>query len=235
MRVRAELHEFGFAIVDPALEPAAVDLMVRELGELDESLLRSGRGGSRNILQRAPAVLRILSHPVLSSIVRSALGPGAFAVKGILFDKHPGANWKVPWHQDLTVAVQQQADVEGYGPWSIKAGVVHVQPPVQVLERMVALRIHLDDCGDTNGALRVLAGSHRHGQIAGQSIRAAQQRYPEVTCPVTRGGILVMRPLLMHASSSAGTARRRRVLHLEFAACELASRLTWFERWPYAA
>ena len=84
-------------------------------------------------------------------------------------------------------------------------------------------------------SLRVLPGSHRHGEIAGQSVRSARERYPEITCSVSRGGILAMRPLLVHASSSAESATQRRVLHLEFADCELASRVTWFERWTFAA
>ena len=233
MNVRAELDERGFAIVDPALEPEVVDQLVHELAPVDDALRSSKRGGVRDVLRRAPGILRIMRHRTVSRVVLSALGPGAFLVKGILFDTHPGANSKVPWHQDLTVAVQARTEAAGYGPWSVKAGVVHVQPPMQVLERMLAVRVHLD--GQGNGALRVLPGSHRHGEVAGQSVRAAQERYPEVNCSVSRGGILAMRPLLVHASSSASTAARRRVLHLEFAACELSPRLAWFERWQYAA
>lgn len=235
MSVRTELDESGFAIVDPGLDPRAVDMLLHLLEPIESTLQGAGRGGARDILRRVPAVRKVLSHPLLSSIVRSALGPEAFAVKGILFDKHPGANWKVPWHQDLTVAVQARAEAAGYGPWSVKAGVPHVQPPVHVLESMLAVRLHLDDCRESDGALRVLAGSHRHGQIAGKSIMAARERYREVVCSVARGGILAMRPLLLHASSAAETATRRRVLHLEFAACELTSRVKWFDRWPYAA
>ncbi|HUD73373.1 MAG TPA: phytanoyl-CoA dioxygenase family protein, partial [Dongiaceae bacterium] len=156
-------------------------------------------------------------------------------VKGILFDNHVGANWQVPWHQDLTVAVRARVEMAGYGPWSVKAGVVHVQPPIEVLERMLTVRIQLDGRGQSHAALRVLPGSHRHGQIAGHSVRAARERYPEVSCAVARGGILALRPLLVHASLSAQTAARSRVLHLEFAACELTSPVAWFERWRYAA
>ena len=235
MSVRTELDESGFAIVDPGLEPRAVDMLLHILEPIERTLQSAGRGGARDILRRVPDVRKVLSHPLLSGIVKSALGPEAFAVKGILFDKHPGANWKVPWHQDLTVAVQARAEAVGYGPWSVKCGVPHVQPPVHVLERMLAVRLHLDDCREPNGALRVLDGSHRHGQIAGKSIMAARERYREVVCSVGRGGILAMRPLLLHTSSAAETATRRRVLHLEFAACELASQVKWFDRWPYAA
>ena len=235
MSVRTELDQSGFAIVDPGLEARAVDMLLHTLEPIERTLQEARRGGARDILRRVPAVRKILSHPLLSSIVRSVLGPGAFAVKGILFDNHPGANWKVPWHQDLTVAVQARAEAAGYGPWSVKAGVTHVQPPMHVLERMLSVRLHLDECRESNGALRVLPGSHRHGQIAGKSIMAARQRYQEVVCSVARGGILAMRPLVLHASSAAGTATRRRVLHLEFAACELTSQVKWFDRWQYAA
>jgi len=234
MSVRLDLEAAGYSVVDSALEPELVDQLVDQLAPLDPVLRSSGRGGLRNVLRLAPSVLRIMQHPVISDIVHSALGAGAFMVKGILFDKHPGSNWNVPWHQDLTVAVRERTVAAGYGPWSVKAGVIHVQPPVPILERMLAVRLHLDDCGDSDGPLRVLPGSHRHGEIAGQSLRAARERYPEVTCPVARGGLLAMRPLLLHASSRAATATRRRVLHLEFAACELAGRVTWFDRWQYA-
>ena len=234
MNLRTDLEESGFATIDPGLEPGVVDRLLLALGPIDR-VQSAGRAGARNVLRRVPEVRQILGHPALARVVTATLGSGAFAVKGILFDKRPSANWSVPWHQDLTVAVRAQAEAAGYGPWSIKAGVPHVQPPVQVLEHMLVVRIHLDECGVSNGALRVLAGSHRHGQITGKSIAAAKERYREVACPVSRGGILVMRPLLLHSSSVAGTPTRRRVLHLEFAACELASQVTWFERWPCAA
>lgn len=234
MNVRNELEESGFAIVDPGFEPRLVDTLVQALEPVDRAQ-SAGRAGARNILRRVPEVRQILGHPVLSKIVKATLGPKAFAVKGILFDRHPGANRTAPWHQDLTVAVRAQAEAAGYGPWSIKGGVPHVQPPVRVLEQMLAVRIHLDECGLANGALHVLAGSHRHGPITGKSILAARERYREVVCPVSRGGFLVMRPLLLHSSLAVESPTRRRVLHLEFAGCELASQVSWFERWPCAA
>lgn len=234
MNIRTELEESGFAIVDPGLAPGAVDALLQALEAIDR-VQSAGRAGARDILRRVPAVRQILGLPVLSSIVTAALGPKAFAVQGILFDKRPGANRTAPWHQDLTVAVRAQAEAAGYGPWSIKAGVPHVQPPVEVLERMLTVRIHLDDCGVGNGALHVLAGSHRHGKITGKSVMAARERYREVVCPIARGGFMVMRPLLLHSSLATEAPTRRRVLHLEFAACELASQMTWYERWPCAA
>jgi ectoine hydroxylase-related dioxygenase (phytanoyl-CoA dioxygenase family) len=169
------------------------------------------------------------------SRLAEALGPDAFAVWAILFDKHPGANWKVVWHQDLTIAVDRTADVPGYGPWSVKAGIPHVQPPVRVLEQMVAVRIHLDPCGLENGPVRVIPGSHCAGRLSGTQIDALRHQAAEVNCVVGRGGILVMRPLLLHASAPAQRATHRRVVHIEFAACELDRGVEWCERWPCAA
>jgi hypothetical protein len=98
-------------------------------------------------------------------LVEPVLGDRFFAVRGILFDKIPDANWKVPWHQDVTIAVEERVEVEGFGPWSIKADVLHVQPPAEVLEHMVSVRLPLDNCDEENGALRVIHGSHLHGRI----------------------------------------------------------------------
>ena len=148
-------------------------------------------------------------------------------VRGILFDKTPGANWKVGWHQDLSIAVKKRVDVPGFGPWSEKAGVPHVQPPCAVLEQMLTIRLHLDECGEDNGPLRVLPGSHTKGKMAPQEIKAYRQATEPVICACPRGGALLMRPLLLHASSLATSPKHRRVVHLEFAAQPLPGGLEW--------
>jgi ectoine hydroxylase-related dioxygenase (phytanoyl-CoA dioxygenase family) len=172
-------------------------------------------------------VRTIARSGVVRSLVEPVLGPNCFAVRGILFDKTPEANWKVVWHQDLTIAVQQKREAPGFGPWSEKAGVTHVQPPMEILERMLAVRLHLDDCGMENGPLRVLPGSHRTGRLSATDIAAWRERTPETICAALRGSALLMQPLLLHASSAAGVAAHRRVLHLEWAAAELPHELCW--------
>jgi hypothetical protein len=235
MDLRLQIDESGYAIVDPAIAPDAIDALIRAVDAAENGGHRSGQGGIRDALRRLPDLPRIINHPAVIGVVRATLGRAAFAVRGVLFDKNAAANWKVPWHQDLTVAVRARTDVDGYGPWSLKAGVPHVQPPAHVLEQMLAVRLHLDNCGTTNGPVRVLAGTHRLGRLSSEAITEAQRRHQEVTCSVGRGGLLAMRPLLLHASSAAVVAQRRRVLHLEFAACELAPGLEWFERWQCTA
>src|SRR5206468_5123271 len=137
----------------------------------------------------------------LRALVEPVLGPGAFAVRGLFFDKTPEANWKIPWHQDLTIAVRRRIETPGFGPWSIKASVVHVQPPVGILERMVTVRLHLDDCGLDNGPLKVRPGTHSLGRLARERTEELASEVAEDICCLNAGDALIMRPLLLHASS----------------------------------
>ena len=185
--------------------------------------------GVRGLLQASQAVRELARSPEIRALVTPTLGESAFAVRGILFDKTPDANWLVPWHQDLTIAVRERSDVPGFGPWSVKAGIVHVQPPAALLERMLTVRLHLDDCTEASGPLRVLPGSHRHGRLGVSEIAQWREAVTEVNCPVPSGGALLMRPLLLHASSPATLPEHRRVIHLEFAAELLSNGLAWQE------
>ena len=94
-------------------------------------------------------------------IVSTVLGPHAFVVRGLFFDKTPTANWNLPWHQDVTIAVKERREVAGFGPWTKKAGIHHAHAPADLLARMITVRIHLDPCGRENGPMRVLPGLHR--------------------------------------------------------------------------
>jgi ectoine hydroxylase-related dioxygenase (phytanoyl-CoA dioxygenase family) len=135
-----------------------------------------------------------------------------------LFEKSPDANWLVSWHQDTALPMSAQHDVAGWGPWSTKSGVTYAHAPRRVLERVIALRIHLDDSTADNGPLRVLPGSHIHGVLGDTQIHELSQRVKQTQCTVPAGGVIAMRPLLVHASSKATVEAPRRVLHLEYAA-----------------
>jgi ectoine hydroxylase-related dioxygenase (phytanoyl-CoA dioxygenase family) len=161
--------------------------------------------------------------------VASVLGTNCFAVRGIFFNKNSRANWKVSWHQDCVIAVREKIEIEGWGPWSCKAHVAHVRPAAPILEHMLAIRIHLDDCGYDNGPLRVIAGSHNQGFLSGDQIQAWPKE-TAVACAVRRGDAILMRPLLLHASSIASKPTNRRVVHIEFAAHELPNGARWHDR-----
>ena len=235
----------GFAIVEEVLSRSAVDRLIHALEHFSdiESMNRQGSVFAvRNLIDASPEVKALAESAGVRSLVKPVLGTRFFPVRGILFDKIPGANWKVPWHQDVTIAVRERIETQGFGPWSTKAGVLHVQPPASVLEHMVSVRLHLDQSDQDNGALRVIPGSHRHGRIPESAIPLMRQT-PEVVCAVGSGGALLMRPLLLHASSPSIVPAHRRVIHLDFASVELPNGLQWFtessstsdlERLPYS-
>ena len=221
----------GFVIVPDVLPESIVNQLIDSLRANDESraspLFRESTYAIRNLLQAVPEVRRLAESVAIRSLVEAVLGAGAFPVRGLFFDKTEQANWKVLWHQDLTIAVRRRIEAPGFGPWSVKAGVPHVQPPIEVLERMVTLRLHLDDCAEQNGPLRVLPTSHQSGRLSARAIQELRGRIPAVSCVTRRGSALLMRPLLVHASSPAHSPTHRRVVHLESAAERLPGGLEW--------
>lgn len=164
-----------------------------------------------------------------SSALLALISPHLRPVRSILFDKTPQENWPVLWHQDLTIAVREHHECDGYGPWSVKEETPHVQPPLALLERMVTMRLHLDDTPAENGALKVVPGSHRLGRIRSEQIPGLTGD-SVVTCVCQAGDILLMSPLLLHSSSRSMSPQHRRVIHVEFAPCDaLDPRLEWYE------
>jgi ectoine hydroxylase-related dioxygenase (phytanoyl-CoA dioxygenase family) len=225
-RVRRE----GFAVVPRVLDERALSSFEESLAAVGSGagvLRRGGVYAIRNLFEVLPAARALSRSAAVRALVEPVLGADCFAVRGVLFDKTPAAPWKVAWHQDLTVAVRERVEVEGFGPWSIKAGVVHVQPPARVLEGVLAVRLHLDDCDESNGPLKVLPGSHLFGRLSADEIARLREQWTPLTCIVPRGGCVLMRPLLLHSSPAPRRPHRRRVVHLEFAAAPLPHGLEW--------
>lgn len=226
-----DFHHNGFALIPDALPAAEVRALCEALEQAaqGDGVLARGSGvyAMRNVLDLVPEAAAAVESQGVCDLVRAALGVAAFPVKATLFDKRPGANWHVGWHQDVTIAVQERGDVDGFSAWSVKAGVPHVQPPAEILERMLAVRIHLDACGPENGALRVLPGSHRHGRLSSEQIQEWLSGTTAHVCSGPAGSALLIRPLLLHASSEAVAPDHRRVLHVEFAAEPLPGGLEW--------
>jgi ectoine hydroxylase-related dioxygenase (phytanoyl-CoA dioxygenase family) len=220
-----EIESCGFTTIDTYLDPDSIDTLIRDITALG---LTSDRAGIRNILELVPSVNKLAHSREMRSLVEPILGDTTRVVRGIFFDKQPNANWKVPWHQDLSIAVKQHLDLPDYHPRSIKAGVPHVQPPTAILERMLTVRIHLDRTDESNGALKVIPGSHRHGKLTTSQIDEWKQLNLAVSCNCQAGGILLMRPLLLHSSSISIVPSHRRVIHLEYAAHQFTNGLEWY-------
>jgi len=210
--VREELERDGFAIVDGALVERE---MIPALAAVSSPEVTRSRAGIRHVL-RNPAIAALAQHPTLLGIVRNVMEPTARAFRAIFFDKSASSNWLVAWHQDISLPLRHRKEVPGWGPWSEKAGVTYAQAPASRLGRLLALRVHLDDSTQRNGPLRVLPRSHRFGVLAADEVQDLARQLTPFDCIVQRGGVLAMRPLLVHASSKSIDASSRRVLHVEY-------------------
>lgn len=221
----AEITTQGFAVVENVIDKQVVAQLLHTLAHTRIDQAESQRAGKafgiRNLLNVVPETRDLANSAACKSLVEPILGSGARVVRGIYFDKHREANWKVVWHQDLTIAVKERIEADGYGPWSIKAGINHVQPPVSILENMLTVRLHLDDTDETNGALRVIPGTHQYGRLNANQIEYLKQQQQPITCAVRSGGALMMCPLLLHSSMAAVNPEHRRVLHFEYTAMDL--------------
>lgn len=186
----------------------------------------AGRAGARDGLA-LPEIQELARSPALRAVVEPVLGVAAFAFRATLFDKHANANWFVGWHQDLVVPVQQEVAVPGYGPWSHKPEGIYVQPPLAVLAELLAVRVDLDGSDGARGGLHVVPGSHARGIVAVEASAAPGGTAEPVAVAVPAGGVLCMRPLLLHRSARAEHAAHRRIVHLEFAARPLPEGLAF--------
>lgn len=228
--LREGVEKDGFSVVENVLNSNNIDLLVQKIASVKTTIFAKQRYKSIYAIRNAlliPEVFNLACSQPVISLANIALNSQARPVKAFLFDKTPQANWKVAWHQDLTIAVKKQQPAPGFSNWSQKAGVVHVQPPREILENLITLRIHLDKCDRYNGALKVIPGSHRYGKINSTDIDAWKKSPLVHTCETQAGDVLVMRPLLLHSSSPSTNPTHRRVLHIEYSAVNLPDGLEW--------
>jgi ectoine hydroxylase-related dioxygenase (phytanoyl-CoA dioxygenase family) len=193
----------GFAVIPnvlPESQIAGLQAM------LEQSELPRSRAGMRHAMRNA-GVATLARDSRLIAMAREVLGSAAIPFRATLFDKSPASNWLVVWHQDTALPVRERRKVPGWGPWSIKDGVVYSHAPAGALEQVLALRLHLDDSVAENGPLRVLPGTHTLGVLSDEGLHDL----------APRGGVLAMRPLVVHASSKSQSNAPRRVLHIEYA------------------
>lgn len=223
----------GFVLIEHFVDSKTIDSLLGQVANAGIDNLGSQRRGRvfglRDLLNAVPFTRAFANSASIRSLVEPILGSGARVVRAIYFDKHKEANWKVAWHQDVTIAVRDKLDVDGFSAWSIKAGITHVQPPVSVLSNMLTVRVHLDHTDETNGALRVIPGTHCFGRLDSNQISYWKEQQKPVACSVRSGGVVIMRPLLLHSSLPSVNPEHRRVLHFEYSAIDLPGELEWFE------
>lgn len=234
-KIGDEITEQGFCLVENVIEIETLAVLLNTFEQESQSKHARVHDGEtyalRNILKSVPHVEEVAGTRPLFSIVQSILGSDARPVKAILFDKTEKMNWNLRWHQDNVIAVKRRIESPGFHGWSEKIGIPHVRPPVEILQSMLAARIHLDDCPAENAALKVIPKSHLHGRLEVDELEAwtIGSKSSPIICPARKGDVLFMRPLLLHASARAEKPQHRRVLHIEYAGTDLPFGLEWGE------
>lgn len=228
---KQQILENGFTVINHVYSDSEVDSIISCITKADTSKETFRKNNNlfaiRQFLKEVPGTIPFIFTEKLESIIRQLFGYDFFVVKSIYFDKPGDSNWFVAYHQDLTISVNEKSDVKGFGPWSVKENQFAVQPPLDILENNFTIRIHLDDTTAGNGALRVIPGSHLKGVYRPENIDWTKEN--EVTCDVSKAGIMIMRPLLLHASGRTTNNQKRRVIHIEFSNKNLPSPLEWSE------
>jgi ectoine hydroxylase-related dioxygenase (phytanoyl-CoA dioxygenase family) len=206
------MHGPGYSITEEVLSSRECDVLTAALANGERPRMRAG---ARNLM-RIPEIAALARDDRLLQLAAEVLGGRAVPFRATLFAKSGRANWLVTWHRDTALPLVSQVASDEWGPWSTKAGVLYARAPAWALERVVALRVHLDASTNENGPLRVIAGSHRAGVLSDAEVLATAHRHTAVECVVGRGGVVAMRPLLIHASSKARLDQPRRVIHIEY-------------------
>jgi ectoine hydroxylase-related dioxygenase (phytanoyl-CoA dioxygenase family) len=228
---KEEIEKNGFTIINNIFTEDEIAHLITIIQKADSSndTFRKTKDlfAIRQFLKEVPDIVPFILTQKLSSIIAPLFGTDYAVVKSIYFDNPGDSNWFVAYHQDLTISVNQKIDIAGFGPWTVKQNQYAVQPPLSILENNFTIRIHLDDTDENNGALRVIPGSHKKGIYRAETINWNEES--EVVCSVLKGGIMIMRPLLLHASSRTNNNHKRRVAHIEFSNQQLPSPLLWSE------
>lgn len=229
---KKQFSEQGYTVMDNIFSTSEIENIKQIIEQSDKSKETFRKTADlfaiRQFLKELPDAVNYVLNVCLINTIREIFGKDYFITKSIYFDKPGASNWYVAYHQDLTISVANKIDTEGFGPWTVKQNQFAVQPPLSFLENNFTVRIHLDETNKDNGALKVIPGSHKKGIWRSDKINFSLEE--ERICPVPAGGIMLMHPLLMHASGRTINNKQRRVIHIEFSNKQLPENLNWSEK-----
>jgi ectoine hydroxylase-related dioxygenase (phytanoyl-CoA dioxygenase family) len=230
-KYKSEITENGFAIISDVYTENEVHRILKCIDQSEQhedSIVKTAElFAIRQLLKKIPELHKLLFNRTLKAILAKQFDSNYHLTKAIYFDKPQASNWFVPFHQDLSISVDQKVETDQYVNWTFKKGQLGVQPPLTILQNTITLRIHLDDTDENNGALKVIPKSHLKGIIRTDSKEWNTEN--ERICKVQKGGVMLMKPLTLHASNRTTNGKRRRVVHLEFNDCQLVESLNWLE------
>lgn len=229
---KIELLENGFTIIDNIYSAQEIEQILEAINNADtiKETFRKSRDlfAIRQFLKEIPSVVELVFNDKIKAVTSNFFGENYFVVKSIYFDKPEASNWYVSYHQDLTISVDKKVDLANFGSWTTKHNQFSVQPPLNILKNIFTIRIHLDDTDENNGALKVIPKSHLKEIYRPETIDWTTEK--EATCSVLKGGIMIMKPLLLHSSGRTNNNKKRRVIHIEFSNEELPGEINWAER-----
>ncbi len=228
---KTALQENGYAIVPEIYtdqEISAIQKCIQNADIAHPSTKIKTVFAIRQLLKEIPELAPLLFTKNVKELIHSLSDANYFVTKALYFDKPSDSNWFVGYHQDLSITVDQKVDVENYRHWTFKKGQYGVQPPVEILNDTITLRIHLDDTNKNNGALKVLPKSHLNGIISANANPYSINK--EHICEVKKGGVMLMKPLTFHASNRTTNGKQRRVIHIELNKHPLKAPLQWLEK-----
>ncbi|SDJ33201.1 phytanoyl-CoA dioxygenase family protein [Chryseobacterium jejuense] len=229
---KSHIEKYGFSVINEVFSDAEVVEIIDVLNNIDTSKENFRKSEDlfaiRQFLKEVPEIKDFIFNDNIKKIIREIFGDRYFVVKSIYFDKPETSNWYVAYHQDLTISVDKKLELSGFGPWTTKQNQFAVQPPLNILENIYTIRIHLDETDEHNGALKVVPESHSKGIYRPETIDWTVET--EETCKVDKGGVMLMKPLTLHGSNRTTNGKKRRVIHIEFSDRELPEVLQWAER-----
>ena len=227
-----QLFDNGFSVMENIYSEEEIQNILTIIDQTDSSNETFRKTNDlfaiRQFLREIPTVIDLIFTENLKSVMKEIIGGDFFVVKSIYFDKPETSNWYVPYHQDLTISVDKKMEIKNFELWTTKQNQFAVQPPIEFLENITTIRIHLDDTDENNGALRVVPKSHLKKIYRPETIDWNKEI--ETICRVKKGGIMLMKPLTLHSSKRMATNKKRIVIHIEFSNRELPNELNWAER-----
>lgn len=229
---KSEIEELGFTTIENIYSTEEVQKIIETINQVDTSKDTFRKSNDlfaiRQFLKEVPETQKLIFNEKLQKVISELFGKNYFVIKSIYFDKPETSNWYVSYHQDLTISVDKKIELDNFKFWTTKQNQFAVQPPIEILENIYTIRIHLDDTDENNGALKVIEKSHLKKIYRPENIDWKTEK--ETTCNVNKGGIMIMKPLTLHSSSRTTNNKKRRVIHIELSDTNLPNGLNWSEK-----
>lgn len=150
-RSKIELEENGYSILTDLYSENEISqiLICLENAQQDGNTVLKTKDlfAIRQLIKNVPDLTNLLFNKKLTDLISDLSESEYFLTKAIYFDKPSESNWFVAYHQDLSISVNEKADLKNYVNWTFKKGQYGVQPPIKVLKDTITIRIHFGRYG----------------------------------------------------------------------------------------